>query len=116
MGRVHVTGLEAVDPYLGLGLGAGAFETNVQGPETFEQTEWVGSPLYGARAGVTIEVTERWNLGAAIDWASIQANTGQTCPWVVGGVCSSNNWHAFSPSNAVWRLAGTLSFAFGEEL
>lgn len=116
LARVHVPDLGVVDPYVAVSLGGAAIYDSVSESQAPKTTSWLGSPAYGARAGLNIRVSDRVELGALVDWTNIQQNTGEHCPWVVGGVCSSNSWTAFSPSNALWNAAATVSFAFGEEL
>lgn len=116
LARVHMNHFGVIDPYVGISLGGAAIHDSYQTNATTKKTQWVGSPLYGARVGVTAQVSERLRIGGLVDWTNIQANTGERCPWVVGGVCSANNWSAFSPANALWNVAVTVSFAFGEEL
>ncbi len=114
--RVHMNHFGVIDPYIGISLGGAAIHDRYQNDAATTTTRWLGSPLYGARAGVTVQVGEHVRVGGLIDWTNIQANTGESCPWLVGGVCSANNWSAFSPANALWNVALTVSFAFGEEL
>lgn len=114
--RVHVTGFERIDPYVGISLGGAALRDSYQTQSSPTTTQWFGSPLYGARAGVSVHATDDVHFGGFVDWTNIQSTTGERCPWVVGGVCSSNNWSAFPPSNALWNVGVTVSFAFGDEL
>ncbi len=116
LARVHMNHFGGIDPYIGISLGGAAIHDRYQNDGETSTPRWVGSPLYGARAGIVVQVGERVRVGGLIDWTNIQANTGESCPWVVGGVCSANNWSAFSPANALWNVAVTVSFAFGEEL
>lgn len=114
--RVHVTGFDGVDPYIGVSLGGAGLRDSYQTQGSPATTQWIGSPLYGARAGLTVHATEDVHFGGFLDWTNIQRTSGESCPWVVGGVCSSNNWSAFPPSNALWNVGLTVSFAFGDEL
>lgn len=116
LARVHMAGFSGIDPYIGISLGGAAIHDSYSSETTRETSEWLASPLYGARAGITVQVSTRMNVGGLLEWTNLQANTRQTCPWTLGGVCSGNNWSAFSPSNALWNVGVTLGFAFGEEL
>lgn len=116
LANVHLPDLANVDPYVGISLGGGAVHDVVRQADAAEKSSWRSSPLYGARAGLAFQVSQHVKVGALVDWTSIQVTTGESCPWTVGGVCSSNNWNAFSPSNALWNASATVSFAFGEEL
>jgi hypothetical protein len=116
LAQVYIPRLGNVGPYIGIGLGTGVIRDSFQERESAETARWLASPLYSARAGLSVRLSNRIELGALVDWTNIQVNTGASCPWIVGGVCSSNNWSAFSPESALWNAAATVSFAFGEEL
>lgn len=117
LARVHATSQTAFDPYVAVSLGGAALETHARA-SSGEHTspEWIGSPLYGVRVGFNFRVSSSVGFGAFADWTSMQVNSGETCPWLVGGVCSSQNWSAFPPAGAIWNVAATVSFAFGDEL
>lgn len=116
LAQVHIPTQSDIDSYVGISLGGGAIHDSARAGDGPETARWVGSPLYGARAGLTFRVSDRIQLGVLVDWTNIQVNTGESCPWVAYGVCGTNNWSAFSPSNALWNATATVSFAFGEEL
>jgi hypothetical protein len=116
LARVHMGGRSGIDPYIGISFGGAAIHDSYRSESTRETSQWLASPLYGARAGITFPVSHRLSVGGMVEWTNLQANTRETCPWTLGGVCSSNNWSAFSPSNALWNVGVTLGFAFGEEL
>lgn len=116
LAQVHIAGLGRVDPYVGIGLGGGAVHEKVRSRASDESATWLGTPLYSARAGMTYRIADGIELGALVDWANLRVNTGESCPWAIGGICSSNNWTAFSPQNALWNAAATVSFAFGQRL
>lgn len=117
LARVHAASSSAFDPYVAVSLGGGVLETQARASNG-EHTSpgWLGSPLYGARAGFNLRVGSGVGLGTFADWTSVQVNSGETCPWLAGGICSSQNWNAFPPAGATWTAAATVSFAFGDEL
>lgn len=117
LARVHSPERSAFDPYVAVSLGGAALATRARASNGESSTPaWLGSPLYGARVGFNVHVGTRLSLGAFGDWTSVQTNTGETCPWKVGGVCSSQNWSAFPPAGAIWNVVASASFAFGREL
>lgn len=124
LAQVHPLAGERVDPYFGLGFGAGvigsraegpsADETDTTGPAPATLTTW--SPFYAVRAGIDVALGPRVSLGATLDWSNFQALTGDNCPWKAWGMCTSSSWGAFNADHAIWKVGAALSFAFGKEL